>query len=360
MKATANYFDGKSARDCQVDVIAGSGTIMFSGNQTPETIWSIAGLHAIDPPSPGQPYRLTHDQNPGARLIIRDASFVESLVAQSSHLKGGYSKSDISHIVGWTLGGLAIFTAVGYIFMALLPDKVAQVLPEAWRERVGKQMETSLTSGSKACSSTEGNAALGAMIANLAEGQADMPPISVHIYDLPILNAFAVTGGNIIITRELIEKAGGPDEVAGVLAHEIGHVAHRHPEAQLIRMTGLQVLASVFTGSKGGDTTTSIAGIAALLSYSRTAEAEADAYARDTLGNASIDPLALKRFFETIVKLEDEKKDKSPTLSALGGLFATHPGTEDRIKLIEPLPVGKTAKPSLSETQWQALKRICT
>jgi beta-barrel assembly-enhancing protease len=360
MTTSAIYFDGQSARDRQVNVSVDGTNIKFSGSDTSETCWAIAGLHPVDPPSPGQPYRLTHDNNPGARLIIRDDVFINSLVANAPHLKGGYSRRDIGNIFGWTFGGLAAVAALGYIVMALLPDLVAKTLPDSWRNRVGRQMEDTVVDHVKPCSSKSGEEAIGAMIANLAEGRPDLPPISVHVYDIPVLNAFAVPGGNIIVTRELIDKAGGPDEVAGVLAHEIGHVAHKHPEAQLVRMAGMQVLASVFTGSNGGSTTTNIAGLAALLSYSRKAEAEADAYARETLTKALIDPMALKRFFEVIIKLEGEQKEKNGTLAALGNLFSTHPGTEDRIKELTPLPAGQVAKPSLTEEQWQALKKICS
>lgn len=359
MAVNAKYFDGQSAKDRSVSVLADSVNLTFSGDEIPTTIWSISGLHAIDPPSPGQPYRLTHDDKPGARLIVRDESFIAALVSRSSHLKGGYSKRDLSHIFGWIIGGLAVVAALGYIAVALLPERVAQVMPESWRNRVGKQMETSLVDSARACHSPAGDAALGIMIGALAEGTPDLPPISVHIYDIPILNAFAVSGGNIILTRELVETADAPDEVAGVLAHEIGHVFNRHPEAQLVRMEGVQILSSVFTGSNGGDTLTSIAGVAALLQYSRKAESEADTYARETLTRASIDPMGLKRFFEKIVKLEGESKKESGTFAALGNLFATHPGTEERIKEIRPLPAGVTAKPSLTDEQWKALKSIC-
>ncbi len=359
MAVNAIYFDGQTARDRTVSVQEDGVNITFSGDETPVMVWTISGLHAVDPPSPGQPYRLTHVDKPGARLIIRDESFISLLVARSSHLKGGYSKRDISHVFGWIIGGLAVVAALGYIAVALLPERVAQVMPESWRNRVGKQMEMSLVENARACHSPAGDAALGAMIGALAEGSPDLPPISVHVYDIPILNAFAVSGGNIILTRQLVETADAPDEVAGVLAHEIGHVFHRHPEAQLVRMKGVQILASVFTGSNGGDTLTSIASVAALLQYSRKAESEADAYARETLTKASIDPVGLKHFFEKIVKLEGESKKSSGTLTVLGNLFDTHPGTAERMKEIMPLPPGVMPQPSLTDEQWKALKSIC-
>jgi beta-barrel assembly-enhancing protease len=359
MAVSAHYFDGMTARVQIVEVSENGTSVSFSGAETPYTNWSIKGLHAIDAAVDGQPYRLTHEDKPGARLIIRDAKFIETLISKSAHLKGGYSGRDIAHIFGWTVGGLAAVAAVGYLAMTLVPDKAAHMLPSSWRNRVGKQMETAMVEGAKLCHTTKGDEALAAMIGNLAEGSPDLPAISVHIYDMDILNAFAVAGGNIILTRALIDKADGPDELAGVLAHEIGHVAHLHPEAQLVRLTGLQVLASVFTGSNGGDMTTNLAFLATVLKFTRQAEAEADAYARDTMVKAKINPLGLKTFFEKILKLEGEKQDGNAALTGLGGIFSTHPGTEDRIKEIQPLPAGIVAKPSLNDEQWKALKDIC-
>jgi beta-barrel assembly-enhancing protease len=148
-----------------------------------------------------------------------------------------------------------------------------------------------------------------------------------------------------------------------VLAHEVGHVAHRHPEAQLIRMTGLQVLISVMSGSNGGTTGENAAAFAALLQYSRAAEREADAYARTSLVNAHIDPLGLKRFFEKILKIEHgngaDGGKPSAVLTKLGNIFATHPGTEERIKEITPLPAGIAPVTVLTPGAWEALKAIC-
>lgn len=359
MATAATYFDGKSARDRNVTVVAAGNSIVFSGPDVSPTSWSLSGLHPVDAPSPGQPYRLTHDNQPGARLIIRDDQFVKSLIASSPHLKGGYSKQDIGSIVGWTLGGLATVAALGYLCLTFLPDRVAKILPNDWRNKVGKEMEHSVVEGAQVCTTPAGEAALGTLIGNLAQGAPDMPPISVHIYDLNVLNAFAVPGGNIIVTRKLIEAADSPEEVAGVLAHEIGHVYHLHPEAQLVRLTGIDVLASVFTGTKGGNMTTNMAFLATLLKYSREAEKEADAYALETMQKASIDPMGLKKFFEKVLKLEGGTSKDEGAFKALGNIFATHPGTEDRIKDILPLPAGQKAIPALSPEQWKALKSMC-
>jgi beta-barrel assembly-enhancing protease len=359
MNIEATYFDGKSARDRKVDLRLESNQLIFSGDETTETIWDIKGLHPIDRPSAGQPFRLTHDQQPGARLVIRDDEFVRQLLIKSSHLKGGYSWGDIGSIASWTIGSIAVIAGLSFATLTFLPDRVAHVLPDSWRNRIGKQMEEQLVAGAKLCSSKAGDAAIGTIVARLAEGSPDLPPISVHIYDMPIMNAFAVSGGNIVITRELINASTSADEVAGVLAHEVGHVAHLHPEAQMVRIEGMQILSSLFTGKSSGGTMSNVAGIAALLTYSRAAERDADIYANEALIKAKINPAGLKSFFEKVVKLESDATDKSGTLSALGNLFATHPGTEERISDLRMMPFGEDSRPTMTDDEWKALKKIC-
>ena len=359
MAVSATYYDGKSAGDHPVTVAFDGASIAISGATMGKIHWPVAGLHAIDPPSLGHVFRLTHDQWPGARLILRDEAFVVSLVERAPHLKGGVAAGDLFKIGSWILGGLAFVALATWAVIYFMPDQLAHVMPNSWRIRTGNAIEAAMADGAKRCNTPEGQAAIGALIATLAEGTPDLPAVSVHIYDIPIMNAFAVSGGNIIVTRKLLDATDAPEELAGVLAHEIGHVNFRHPEAQMIRLTGFQVLASLVTGSNGGNTLANAAFLAALLEHSREMEAQADAYAREAMVNASIDPMGLKTFFEKILKIEKDKGVGTGPFAVLGNIFANHPGTEDRIKLIEPLPAGKVAKAPMTPEQWQALKKIC-
>ena len=365
MSIDAIFYDGDTARDRAVTLRKVDNDLEFVGADTPLTRWSIKGLHPIDPPTPGQPFRLSHDNKPGARLILRDQFFIDGLVAQNKHLRGGYGWHHIGQVLGWTVAGLAGAAAIGYFVLTVLPSQVAAILPDSWRNRAGDQVVKSLVGDAKRCQSPGGNEAVAAMVSVLAEGKADLPPMSVEIYDLPVMNAFATPGGRIIITRQLLAEADGPAEVTGVLAHEIGHVAYRHPETQLVRIAGLQILISSVTGGAGSDYTASVAGLAALLRYSREAETEADAYARDIMVAGSVDPMGLKTFFEKIKKLEKgglpegDDDGKKSIFDKIGNVFSTHPGTEDRIQKIEPLPADKKPVVIMSDVQWLALKNIC-
>jgi beta-barrel assembly-enhancing protease len=365
MTVNANFFDGEIAKDKLVTIRRIDGAIEFLGDDTPLTRWSISGLHPIDPPHPGQPFRITHDSKPGSRLVIRDEAFIQELVEANKHLKGGYSWRHLGQVFGWTAGGLATAAALGWLAVTFLPAQIAGLIPENMRNEAGTQVVKSIVGSSKRCENPAGKEALSLMIAALAEGSKYLPPLSVEVYDVPIMNAFAAPGGRVVFTKELIQKAETPEEVTGVFAHEIGHVALLHPEQQMVRLAGLQVLIAAVSGGGSGEYLGNIAGIAAVLQHSRSAERDADKYAREVMNSAKVDPTGLKRFFEKVVKLEkpDAPKDGNAANDSawekLGGLLSTHPDTEERIKSIEPLPANVTPAKIMTDSQWKALQNIC-
>jgi Zn-dependent protease with chaperone function len=357
MAIEAVYFDGETARDNKVVISLETTGLHFSGERVPAETWSLSGLAAIDPPHMGHALRLSHDSQTGARLSIRNDAFTQQLLLVAPHLKGGFHPQRALRLFLWIAGGLSILAGLIYLTLNFAPQTLAVLLPDAWSKRVGEQMEASLVQNAKVCQTPGGVKAIAAMLATLAEGNPDMPPLRVRIYDIPIMNAFALPGGHIVLTRGLLREASEPGEVAGVLAHEIGHVAHHHPEAQMLRIAGMQVLISVATGTSGGTNTSSLAGLAAILKSTRDAEREADAYAVAMLSAAHVDPMGLKHFFEKILK--EEGKFSGGAFSSLGTVFSTHPVTTERIDQIKPLPAGAPLRSPLSDEQWKDLKAIC-
>jgi beta-barrel assembly-enhancing protease len=359
--AIATYFDGETARDHAVNVNMVGNLLVIAGGSISERTWMISDLHPIDPPAPDQPFRITHAKHPGARLILIDQLFIDQLLKAAPNLAKGYlAGSHFLQVAKWTVGGLAVLSAFGYAFFSILPSLAAPHIPESWRKRAGEQVEQSVIAGAKTCSSPAGIAAFDVMLKRLTKGQPDLAKTRVTVYDMDLLNAFAVPGGRVIFTKEILQQADSPDEIASVLAHELGHVAHFHPEQQLVRVAGLQVLMSAFTGG-GSDILSNVAAVAAILRYSRDAERDADAYARKTLQNSAVDTLAFKRFFEKLLKAEGvSSSNKTPSaLDRLGNVLSTHPDTRARIDAIEALPADIKAIPSLADAEWKSLKSIC-
>ena len=188
----------------------------------------------------------------------------------------------------------------------------------------------------------------------------------IAVYDLPIINAFALPGGKIVFSGKLIAAASGPDAVAGVMAHEMGHVIERHSEAQMVRVMGLGLAQELlFAGSSRiGGAASSLAGYLTILSYTRDAERQADAHAKAILEKAGVDSGGLITFFE-LIRTKTKAKSSTKTTGDdtarenTTSLFSTHPGLSERIEVLKNAPKWQST-PILTDAEWQALKAICS
>lgn len=153
-----------------------------------------------------------------------------------------------------------------------------------------------------------------------------------YIVDSPDVNAFAVPGGFIYMNRGLIERATNLAQVAGVLGHEIGHVTQRHSVDQMtkaqrtnIGVLGLCMFLPNLCASQTGQAAISLGANAAMASFSRADEDEADAVAIDYLVRAGIDPNGVPEMFQILLEERERKPDGLETW------FRSHPLEEDRV-----------------------------
>jgi len=164
-------------------------------------------------------------------------------------------------------------------------------------------------------------------------------PFTIKVVDSEVVNAFALPGGFLYVNRGLLEAADNEAEVAGVIAHEIAHVAARHgvEQASKAELLNYASIPLIFLGGIGGYAIRQGLGLAVpltFLKFSRGAEKEADRLGAQYMWAAGYDPNALVTFFE---KLQAKDKKKPGTLSKL---FSTHPMTGDRITEVQAL-IGK-------------------
>ena len=148
------------------------------------------------------------------------------------------------------------------------------------------------------------------------------------------INAFALPGGFLYINRGTIEAADNESQLAGVMAHEIAHVALRHGTNQASKAYVAQVPLAILAGQLGSESTRAVlaqlgAGFAVnslLLKYSRDAERQADALGTQILYDSGYDPRAMAQFFD---KIQAESKGGQPP-----DFFSSHPNPENRTKLV--------------------------
>lgn len=352
-QAPARYFDGKTAVERPVTVELDLHGLTISGSSINTIRWPLSKLRSIDRQAAGMPFRLASETDPDARLVIANDTFTAELLKLAPQLKSGFSLRSLKGFAAIVAIALASVALLSYLTLVLAPRLIAFAMPDSWRQALGAQIESSFTEGMKACNSLEARAVLDRLQKRIRENNPDLPPFTLSVYETPIVNAFALPGGRIAVFSSLIATADTPEELAGVVTHEIGHVANRHSEAQLVRAVGLQLLLSLASGGSGGNHLGELASVLTILQYSRDAEREADDYAQKTMSSARIDPLGLKHFFEKIQKLDGD----SSILGELGNMLSTHPVTQERIDAIKPL-VGPS-RPVLTPEDWATLRKIC-
>src|SRR5664279_4538128 len=166
---------------------------------------------------------------------------------------------------------------------------------------------------------------------NLVRNSDAKVPFTIKVIDSDEINAFALPGGFFYVNSGLILAADEEAELAGVMAHEIAHVAARHQMQQMTRMqyANMATIPLIFIGSWGVYEAASMAINLALpitfMKFSRNFESEADYLGVQYMYKTGYDPQAFITFFE---KIEAKDKKKPGTLSRA---FASHPPTPDRI-----------------------------
>jgi beta-barrel assembly-enhancing protease len=356
---TGVHSDGRFATASPVAVrFTGGGLELRSDREMGSRTWPYDQLQGSVPLRTDTPDVLLSLLPDGAEtLFVADPSFSGLLLARAPALSCGRQR--------WQglKPGLAVLAAVLFIvsgvwLLDLHPAQtIARVMPQQTRAALGGAVVGSMTKDRKVCETPASKAALGRLTQRLTAAASDKPMgVRVMVLDWSLVNAFAVPGGQIILTRGLVQRAGSSDEVAGVLAHELGHTLELHPEAGIIRVLGLSAAMQLaLAGSQG--TVSNIGLILTQLRYTRIAEREADAHALRMLKGAGISAKGFGDFFE---RLEGKKpgEEAGKSGSELEVIMRTHPPTAERIAMVRAQPT-YPATPALSADDWRALRDAC-
>jgi predicted Zn-dependent protease len=197
--------------------------------------------------------------------------------------------------------------------------------------RMGKQYAQMVESSSKMVQDPVVNEYVNRIGQNLVRNSDAQVPFTIKVVDSDDINAFALPGGFFYVNSGLILAADEEAELAGVMAHEIAHVAARHATRQMTRANWASIgtIPLIFVGGGIGYAAYEAAGLAlpmTFLSFQRGFEAEADYLGLQYMYKSGYDPNAFIAFFE---KIQAQEKKKPGTLAKA---FSTHPQTPDRIQ----------------------------
>ncbi|EDM72469.1 hypothetical protein RAZWK3B_09466 [Roseobacter sp. AzwK-3b] len=369
----ARYFDGQSAGRHAVELVLDEvgGQLVFDGPTLGDGPhhWPFARLRAQrDQARKGgltlMLHAATDDEAPRdpARLTVNDPGTISRL----RRLCPDLDKRDL-HPGTWgrivRRGALAV-AAVGLILFVILPrmaDTMADLIPIereiAFGKAVTAQLEQALGAGREdglTCDDPAGHAALSRMLTRLTEGRDLQYDLQLRVFDHEMVNAFAAPGGQVVILRGLLDEASGPDAVAAVLAHEIGHVERRDATRHALRAAGSAGILSMVLGDVTGGAFAVFLGEQLIQSsYSREAETRADQFALEMLNAARVDSDGMAEFFDHIGEMEGEGL-------SLPEYLASHPPSADLAEAARRNADAQgSTMPVLGDQDWQALQAIC-
>ena len=362
----ARYFDGRLAQRRQVFVSLDAQNkrlIIHDHSGAELDIWPLETLRRLhDDAGIGLVLR-SGALDPGeARLVLSNTRAIAAIKAACPNL----SKTIVA---GRNWGKIAVWlgasaTALALMIFGIVPalaGRLAVFIPPEREVRVGsavlRQIELILSkeeAGVWRCTNPKGQVALEHMVRALQYGQEFPYAIQVGVVDHKMINAFALPGGYIVVMRGLIEMAETPEQLAAVMAHELGHVAQRDPIVQALRAAGTAGLLSLVLGDATGGTVLALIGERLITAKnSRDVEARADDFALAQLAKAGVSPEALAEFFELLLQqMRDPDFDM--------GWISSHPPSVLRAAHARAaVQTAQNYNKSVSSEEWQAIQQIC-
>jgi Zn-dependent protease with chaperone function len=260
-----------------------------------------------------------------------------------------------------TVGGLITLAwSLAAVFLIGVPyaaDPMAQAMPERYRTQIADISWSQVNAFTAHCDDAdEATQILNDLAYRIMEASAvpERDAIWITIADASFPNAFALPDNSIIVTDELIGMAGGPDELTGVLAHEIAHIEHNHIMKNVVRQISAGVFFDVVFGGAGAGQAVAIASVnLAGLRYSRDDESDADSRGMDYLDAAGISTGGIARMFDRFEEYaEAEGAGDIPTM------LSTHPASRERA-IAARARAREGLAPSLNEREWRIVQQAC-
>jgi len=340
------HYDGKSAVRRSVEVQTIARNFFLLETERRHGPFAFADLHYVGDRNGADVYALS--DRDGWRLGISGnvpADLVAMLPAKRRY--GGW----IDRLgIGPSAAAFGVISVAVVAVVLLTPQWLAPLIPSSVEKSLGDALVGDF--GGRFCDTKRGSAALDKLVSSLDANPQDL---QVEVAKIDMLNAVALPGNKVILFDGLLKQAKSADEVAGVLAHEIGHVRERHVMQSLLRQMGL----SVVLGGLDGTGSSMLSGVLSV-TYTRSSENAADLYSIKALSGASISPVATADFFQRLAKISGETTGNKK-LTTMTSYMSSHPLSAERKKAFENSIVkGKDYKPALTPTEWTELKTMCT
>lgn len=350
----ARFYDGVTAQVHGADVrTTGTELVIFRrADSVVLARWPIADVFVLgDVEHEGVPAVACRGSD--ARLVADDLELRRQLAQLIPHLAKLVTQPPP------TGGRVAVFATSVVALLAVFwfavdygSEYAAPLLPHSLQAQLGESVYDEITADKEECHGKAGLAAINGLANRLAQAADYKHPITVHVIAGGPVNAFTLPGGVLVFFSDLIDQAKDSAQVAGVLAHEIGHVVHHHPTKGLVRQFGVELMLKLVSGGYSDVVGTLGTGGSVLLALrnGRAFEREADATGVSLLEKLELRADGVASFFEQM--LEKEPDD----MAAAAGIWSSHPPTKERIAATKRSPAGR---PAFTDAEWRALRNVC-
>ena len=289
-----------------------------------------------------------------ARLEVRDAALAAELErrcpALDAHMPG--TKGVIT-IVGWSLAALVSIVLMVLFVVPYAADRLTPLVPDSVERYIGEvaDKQVKVIFEGKECNNADGKAAFDKLVDLLRRTGGIGGVTQASVISNEIANAIALPGGKIYVFDGLLAKAENVDELAGVIAHELGHVKNRDSLRNMIYNGGTSFLIGLLFGDITGSSAIIFASQAMFqAAHTRDAERDADAMTIEIMRKLGRSPKPMGEF---LLRVTGREKNKGL------GLMSSHPLSEDRLARMSEKDAPPTAPPLLTAQEWDALKSIC-
>jgi Zn-dependent protease with chaperone function len=359
---TAHYLDGRTATRHPVTLSIDPAALQIAMPDGTSRAWPYGRIRQTQGAYRGEPVRLECGPEPAEVLVIDDPALLSDIhavaPALAQHLHNpAWRKARF----GWTLcAGLGVVLILTGLFRWGIPGLAAAAtpyVPASWEESLGRRIVDHLAPETQQCRDPERLHKINQIVQTLAATHPAAPyRISLSVVDDPAINAFAAPGGHVVILRGLLEQTTGPEQLAGVLAHELQHVYQRHTTRALLEQTAGTLLLTAVSGDLSGRLAWGLEGARTMgaLHYSRWHEEEADLGGLRMMQAANLDPAAMIALYGTLQQAELDHAGAPDFLS-------THPDMGRRLATLTALagPPPTDARRLLPGEDWMDIRSLC-
>ncbi len=360
--AGSSYFDGDAPLPrpvtLMVDTAAQMLEIGLPGRAQGGVRWPLAEIRQLEDTAGRGRVVLRWTGDPLARLHLGNPH----VLAHIPHLARRAPPRGRLRLGGWAIAAVAAVALQIGVLVPLLADRLSTFVPPAGERALGEatfeQIRAALAGTGlpplPVCAGAEGLEALETMLVRLGVERGSDAAIRAFVLDHEMVNAFALPGGYVVFSRGMLDAAISPNEIAAVMAHEVGHVANRDPTRHALRSAGsIGILGLLFGDFAGGAVILFLTEQLISASYTQGAEAGADSYAYEMLEEAGVSPAALGDMFERL-------RDRYGDAEGIVAHFVSHPTLSSRIERArEAAREDGDYGDILSPEEWAAFKSVC-